>query len=131
MSRQDVEVVRAMVEARKRGDFQAAPQAYDDAVVLDQSRMPAGGIFRGKEGVSDFYTQWFGAWEALEFAIERIVDARDHVVLVIRMTGRGRSSGVDVSIRAADVFTLRDGRIVHHVGYPDAAEALREAGVQD
>jgi hypothetical protein len=34
-------------------------------------------------------------------------------------------------MRAADVVTFEDGRIVRHVGYPDAAEALAELGLSD
>jgi ketosteroid isomerase-like protein len=42
--------------------------------------------------------------------------------------GRGKSSGVPVVIHSADLFTIRDGKIVSLVGYPDRAEALADMG---
>ena len=38
--------------------------------------------------------------------------------------GRGKGSGVPVVIRSADLWTIRDGKIVSLVGYIDRAEAL-------
>lgn len=129
MSHQNVDIVRAHVEAAKRGDWRAALESYDEAVVLDQSLMPGGGIHHGKSGVREFFTEWFGAWEDLSLELERVIDAGERVIAVMRISGRGRDSGVDVSVRAVDAFTLREGKIVQQVGYPEADEALAELGI--
>jgi ketosteroid isomerase-like protein len=38
---------------------------------------------------------------------------------------------VPVVIRSADLWTIRDGKIVSLVGYPDRAEALEAAGLRE
>jgi ketosteroid isomerase-like protein len=81
--------------------------------------------------VREFFSDWFGAWRDLRFDNERLIDAGDRVVLVTRMTGRGRATGAEVSIRGADVLTFRDRKIVSHVGYPDADEALKAVGLEE
>jgi ketosteroid isomerase-like protein len=45
--------------------------------------------------------------------------------------GRGKGSGVPVVIRSADLWTIRDGKIVSLVGYPDRAEALADTGLPE
>jgi ketosteroid isomerase-like protein len=45
--------------------------------------------------------------------------------------GRGKGSGVPVVIRSADLWTIRDGKIVSLVGYPDRAEALKAVGLRE
>lgn len=131
MSQENVEVVRHIIESARRGDFEAALSGYDDAVVLDQSRMPDGGVFRGRDGVLAFYTRWFGAWTDLRIEPERYIDAGDAVVVVLQILGKGRDTGADVAMRAADVMTVEGGRVVRQVGYPDAGEALEILGLPD
>jgi ketosteroid isomerase-like protein len=38
---------------------------------------------------------------------------------------------VPVVIRSADLFTIRDGKIVELVGYPDRTEALYATGLPE
>jgi hypothetical protein len=80
MSEESVEVVRRVVEAAERGDWDAALAEYDEAAVLDMSRMPDGAIYHGREGVRDFYVGWLGTWNDFRVEPERLVDAGDQIV---------------------------------------------------
>jgi ketosteroid isomerase-like protein len=131
MSEQNVEVVRRIVEAAQRGDWDAAMAEYDEAVVLDQSRMPGGGIYYGHEGVRDFYVGWVGTWDDFRIKLERVVDAGDRVVDINEVIGTGRGSGAPVRMRTGNVWTVEHGKVVRHVGYPDASEALEAAGLRE
>ena len=55
----------------------------------------------------------------------------DRVLALMTIEGRGKGSGVPVVIRSADLFTIRDGKIVSLVGYPDRAEALADMGLSE
>jgi SnoaL-like domain len=59
---------------------------------------------------------------------ERFIEDGDRVLALMTIEGRGKGSGVPVVIRSADLFTVRDGKIVSLVGYPDRAEALEAWG---
>ena len=131
MSQENVETMLAVQDAVTRGDWEAAIQLYDPAVELDQSRMPDGNIYHGRDGVWDFYARWFGAWDELDFDFERVFDAGDDVVAVTRMRALGRVTGAEVSMRSADVCTFRAAKIIRQIGYPDAAEALEAVGLEE
>jgi ketosteroid isomerase-like protein len=131
MSQENVEIVRRIIEAAQRGDWDAAMRDYDQAVILDQRRMPGGGVYHGHEGVREFYGRWFGAWDDLRIETERLIDAGDHVVDINEISGRGRSSGVAVKMRSANVWTITRGKVVSHVGYPVASDALEAAGLRE
>jgi ketosteroid isomerase-like protein len=131
MSQENVEVVQALVAASQRGDWEAALDFYDPAVKVDQTRMPGGGLHFGRNGVREFFGDWFGTWDRLTITPERFIDAGERVVLILRISGVGKLSGIETSARAADVMTIRDGKVTRHVGYPDPSEALEAVGLRD
>ena len=131
MSEGNVEIVRRIIEAVQRGDWDTAMSSYDEAVVLDQSRMPDGGVYQGHAGVREFYGNWFEAWMDFHVEPERMLDSGDHVVDINEVSGTGRSSGVAVRMRTANVWTIRRGKVVRHVGYLEASEALEAAGLSE
>jgi ketosteroid isomerase-like protein len=131
MSEKNVEIVRRIIAAAQRGDWEAALSGYDEGVVLDQSRMPDGGVYHGHEGVREFYGRWFGAWTDFRLESERILDSGDNVVDINESRGTGRSSGVAVKMRSANVWTIKRGKVVRQVGYPAASEALEAAGLSE
>src|SRR5690348_4320941 len=122
MSEDDLATVQRLSEAFNAGDFERALAFYDEAAELDVTRMPGGGIYRGREGVREFYRGWVRSWDRFESTPLEFIDTGDSVVMLTHLTGVGRDSGARVTMRPADVFFLEDGKIVRHVGYPDASE---------
>ena len=50
--------------------------------------------------------------------VERIYDLDDHRVLgLVTFRGRGRESGIDVELRYAHIFTVREGLVTHIEGF--------------
>ena len=132
MSQENVERVRLAFEsflARKgeQGAELLHPEVEwdaSDSSVLDISR-----IYRGKEGVRQFWREWLGAWETLEFDYE-LVDAGDRVVALIDQRMRGRSTGIEVALgKYAHVYTFKDGWIVRWKLYESQQEALEAVGL--
>jgi ketosteroid isomerase-like protein len=79
--------------------------------------------------VQDAFMTWFEAFEHASFELEDVVDVGDDVVTFIRISRRGRESGLVVDQRIPTVWTLRDRRVVRVRGYRDEAEALEAAGL--
>ncbi len=133
MSRQNVDVVRAVFDAQRRRDWQAFRDLYDPEIEWDDVAGLWGdwGKRRGFQAVRDAWVTWFEAFDQVDFDIESVLQAGDDVVITsIRMSGRGRESGLPVEQRISVVWTMRDGRVARVRGYRDRAEALEAAGLR-
>ena len=131
MSQENVEVVREVLEAQRRRDWQAFRRLYDPDIEWEDASGLWGdwGKRRGFEDVQDAFMTWFEAFEEANFDLEDVVDVGDDVVAFIRISGRGRESGLVVDQRIPTVWALRDRRVVRVRGYRGEAEALEAAGL--
>jgi ketosteroid isomerase-like protein len=82
----------------------------------------------GPEEVREFLRGWSEAFDDFGFQAEETVDAGDSVAVHVRQWGRGKDTGAQVENHAWQVFTLRNGKIIHCRGYGTKAEALEAAG---
>ena len=132
MSQENVDVVRAIIAAAETGDWDTAIKAFDPEVQLDQTRLPGGGVYKGFTGVWSFYEKWFGSWEEFRIDSQGVIAVPDGRVLSLdRVSGRGRRSGVEVAMETANVYTLRNGKIIQMTGYPARSEALEALGLSE
>ena len=131
MSQQNANVVRAVVDAQRRRDWQAFRRLYDPEIEWEDASGLWGdwGTRRGFDEVREAWLTWFEAFERVEFEIEELLDAGDKVVAFIRASGWGRESGLPVDQRLPSVWTVRDRRVVRVAGYRDPSDALRAAGL--
>jgi ketosteroid isomerase-like protein len=131
MSRENVELVRAAFEKFLAGRSDFGVELLDPDVEWDASEIPApdiGGVYRGPEGVRQFWREWLAAWETVQFEY-RLVDAGDRVLALIDQRMRGRSTGIEVPLgEYAHVYTFRDGLIVRWKAYMSQSDALQAVG---
>jgi ketosteroid isomerase-like protein len=103
---------------------------YDPAVVLDFSRLagwPEAPKYEGKDGLREFFTTWFDAWESATFDIELVERAGDKVASVVVQKGSGSASGVRVEWRTAWLTTVRSERLLRLEAFNDLQEVLSVA----
>jgi ketosteroid isomerase-like protein len=132
MSQENVEVVRQMLDAFHRGDFDASLAFLDQDVEWhDPPDVPGGGVHRGPEEVRRWTAGWLAAWDSYTAEAEEVIDAGDQVVVVHYERGRGKGSGVEVEHRVANVFDLRDGRVVRKLPFANRSDALEAAGLSE
>jgi len=128
MSRENVEFVRAAFETFLAGRSDFGVELLDPDVEWDASEIPApdiGGVYRGPEGVRQFWREWLAAWETVQFEY-RLVDAGDRVLALIDQRMRGRSTGIEVPLgEYAHVYTFRDGLIVRWKAYMSQSDGLQ------
>ena len=130
MSQENVELVKAILRAAQT-DWEWVNSVLDAEVRLDQSRFPDGGIYSGRAAFADFYRRWFGTWDDLSITPERFYDEGERVVVLLTVRGRGKGSGTPVTLRAANIWTVRAGKVIELVGYPDRVEALDAVGLSE
>jgi len=88
-----------------------------------------GEIFKGREGIEKYFASLDGAWERFHILSDEFRDRSDLVVMLGRLQGRGKGSGVPVDAALGMVFDFDSGLISRIRGYLDHDEALRVAGL--
>ena len=69
--------------------------------------------------------------ESYRTEIEDVIDAGDDVVVLVRDYGRRPGMTAEISIRAAALWTVRDGRISRAIFSTDRAEVLASVGLTE
>jgi ketosteroid isomerase-like protein len=84
---------------------------------------------RGHHALIRWTQRWLEAWDETWDEVDQAVEAGEMVVAAIRVHGRGRGSGMEISQRLFYVFELRLGKIVRMRDYLDPDQALEAAGL--
>jgi ketosteroid isomerase-like protein len=128
MSQENVEVVRAALDAYSRGDYDRVGGFHDPHIVVVTLE---DGVVYGNDAVLANYKRWNEAWEGAETTIEEAVGRGDRVFLAVRFQGRGRASGIEIDTLLYEVYMLRDGKVLRIDEYEQRAEALEAAGLPE
>ena len=127
MSQGNVEIVRRMWDAFLAADFQTALSFYAPDVEWDGTNLPDGQIGKGHQAILDHVTRWADAWDDWTVEVERVVEAAsDQVAVFTREKGRS-DSGLTMDERHAELYTLRNRKIVRRQGFSDPRQALEAA----
>jgi ketosteroid isomerase-like protein len=131
MSEQNVVIIRGVIAAIDRGDWDAALSYAAPDIKYDGSRNLSEwrGIYEGRD-VKRVWEEFYAQWESWRTVIDEFVQVGDNVV-VTRQTGhlRGRD-GIEVTARTSAIWTFRDGAVSEVVQY-DEDDALEAAGLSD
>ena len=136
MSQENVELVRRMIEAVNRSDFDGAlalanaPPEFEfvpsGVLIPDLSD-----IQHGPEGLRRIQEGFLAAFDDIHFDVHELIDAEDLVFGSYTIRGRGKHSGAETSWDVWNVWTVRDGRIVRWLGFTDRDAALEAAGLSE
>jgi ketosteroid isomerase-like protein len=133
MSRENVEIVKRANAALNAHDVDAVVSlVHPDYEFVDHMAAVGEESGSGIETIRRLIEGWFETFPDFHAATEEYIDAGDHVVCVTHWQGSGAGSGLPYSQRAAEVYTVRAGKIVRaELGFPDKASALEAAGLSE
>ena len=112
-----------------------------DTTVLDPQiewrpppHAPTAGVYRGLDEAADELMTWSEPFDEFRWEPKEILDAgvrggEWRWMVGGRMSGQGKTSGVETAIDEFHVWTLRGGRAVRMEMYLDRDEAVRAAGL--
>jgi len=135
MSRENVELVRQMYDAWEKGDFSQHPEVWDPEVrsgrvmSADTDGVGLAGEWQGLDGLVANVRLWLDAWQDLRVEATEFLDGGNTVVALTRQTGRALGSGLPLDREMADVWEIRDGRVIAVHFYWDRDIALAAAGL--
>jgi ketosteroid isomerase-like protein len=84
------------------------------------------GTYRGIEGYERFVREWNDVWEDMRWEIEELVEGDDEIAAVLRNSGRGQASRLEIETRQGYLLRFRDGKLDRWLIYTDPAEALAQ-----
>jgi len=131
MSQENVEIVRAAIDAYNRGDRDAMLKKLAPNFEWDMSRSigPQRGIW-GLDQTVEFIHDVDESFESHRFEAGKFIEAGDQVIVPATTHLRGRD-GIEAKARTAIVYTVRNGVIVRACMYQELQEALEAAGLSE
>ncbi|HEY2181558.1 MAG TPA: hypothetical protein VGH09_07795 [Solirubrobacteraceae bacterium] len=131
MSQENVDLVRSIYAARGRGDYSSDAWAREDIeyLVIDG---PSPGATHGRSAVSEAVREYLNTWKGLRDRADefRALDS-ERVLVLHRLSGRGKTSGLETTARAASVFHVHDREVTRIVLYFERARALADLGLEE
>jgi uncharacterized protein len=130
VSDQRVELIREGYEAWNAGDRDFVLQRFSPDVEWATPRDdPDPAVYRGTQGVIDYWDQWRAAVGQLSFRPLEFIAAKEAVVVVTERRGRGESSGLEVADTVVQVFRFGTAGLCERVDeFYDRDQALAAAG---
>ena len=101
---------------------------HPDIVYEEDPRWPGSGTYQGRDAVHDVFESYIEMFTSGETRVERIVDANDQLVALIRFESVVSASGVPTDHLWGYLCRVRDGKLIHLRAYWDSEEALAAAG---
>jgi ketosteroid isomerase-like protein len=134
VSKQNVEVVRQVMalgeQVRESGVRPETDLVAPDAEIDMSSRVFNPDTYRGMDGWVRLYDELREVWEEWRVIPERFIEAGDRVVVLATAHARGRGNGVEVELRSAAIWTLRDGQVTRVEMGLDPREALKAVSLE-
>ena len=133
MSQENVQLVQSLFAALNSGDRETAIEFAHPDVVLDATRSVFNPkTYVGKDGLRQWLTDMDDVWEGIHSEQDEFIDAGDRVVVIGRLVGKGRGSGVEVGSPTGTIVTVRDGLVIRsETGYTNRRDALAAAGLSE
>ncbi|HST32653.1 MAG TPA: nuclear transport factor 2 family protein [Solirubrobacteraceae bacterium] len=127
MSQENVELIRSLYEGWLHGEM--GLDKFDPEIAMfESSTLPGAASAIGIDAVRRYMESFAKYWDEIRFESQEYVDVGERVVVVARLIGRGKTSGVAVERIWAYVWTVREQKVLRMDGYSSREEALKAVG---
>jgi ketosteroid isomerase-like protein len=121
----NVQLVRRSFDAFGRGDLDTLLADLAPAFKFEPSGrfVDTQRVYRGRDGFTEFWHAFRGAWKDIAIHIERMEDLGDRVLTLGYFHGHGGGSGAEITAEGAWLHAVKGGQIVHLRSFSSWAEA--------
>jgi ketosteroid isomerase-like protein len=126
----NLDLVRSIYADWERGDFSRSDWANPD-IEYGSVGGPDPGMWTGVAAMAERWGEWLHAWRDFRAVPEEylVVDG-ERVLVLVQNTGEGKTSELElVQQSVANLFQLRDGKVIRLVIYFDRDLALADLGL--
>jgi hypothetical protein len=133
MSLENVELHRRIMQAYSRRDIEAGIALSDPQIEIHTVFMAVGGgVYQEHDGLRRFQQEFEDVWgDGFLIEPEAFFDLGERTLAFTVVRARGRQSGAEATIPAAQVLRWRDGLCIHFKAYAHREDALRDLGVSE
>ena len=135
MSRENVDVVRRVVEAFNRRDWAAWNSLYHpDAEWFDPPEVPGSAVHRGRPAIRQYFDELLeiAAEDGFNVEVDALEDVGgDRVLIRGRTVLVARGSGIPIDANVFQLVDLRDGRVRRVRNFRSNQEALEAVGLSE
>jgi len=131
---ENLDLVRSILSDWERGDFRSVAWAHPDIeYVLIGGPEP--GKWDGLAAMTASVRDYMSAWEHYGISVEELRELdRDRVLALVRLSGRGKASGVDLADAGgtgAEVWHVHDGVVTRLHMYWNRSRAFADLGLEE
>ena len=130
MTAANIDLVRAIYESWERGDFSRTSEWAHPEIECVSFGGPIAGAYTGPAAIAE---GWRALLDTVDDARPTAEDYRDvdgeRVLVLGCLRGREKSSGAAVEQLRANLFRIRDGKVVRLIFYWDRERAFADLGL--
>jgi hypothetical protein len=131
----NLDLVRSIYADWERGDFSHGEWADPEIEVVSPDHAFGGYVVKGRAEVARRWSEFLSAWEEWRYEVDEYRQLDGHRVLVLaRLRGRGKTSGVDIGelqTNVACVVHIDAGKVSKLVMWSDRDGALADLGLEE
>src|SRR5262249_55963479 len=135
VSQENIDLVRRGFDAFNRADLSMVPEALHEDYELHAALYTMLGgkstVFRGHAGYREFFQDLTESFSEFKIEVTEIQDLGERVVVIGRLSGRGRASGAEFELPIGYLIEFKDGKILRQDDYLNPEEAIDAARSRD
>ena len=114
MSQGNVELVRGLIEAYNRADFQTVAAGCDEGFEFTSVMTAVEETsYRGRDALETYGAHMNETWEEWEVELLQLVEGHENAVAAtIHLVGKGKSSGAPVDRTIGISYWVRNGKLL-------------------
>ena len=129
MADSNAEIARQAYEAMDEGGYEALiPFLHPEFEMVTSSEVASEpDTYRGADGMRRYWESFYEAMDEIRVESEEFIEVGDLVVIPSKLHAKGRSTGIEASQSAVQVWQLRDGKALRVDFFPTREEAMAYA----
>lgn len=125
----ETEGLQEAYAALNRNDIPNFVKLFDEDITwIEFAESPGGGTYQGRAAIEAHATQARGTWAEGSCEPERFIVAGDKIIVFVHVRVRLKHETDWREGRIGDVYTFRNGKVIHVRLFADRGQALAWAG---